>query len=83
MGRTAGAPSSSLRARDIGQRDDPAVVPDAILAEAARAMVSARRKVLPVVDADGRLLGGLDRPDLLRASTSTLELAGDYPTEED
>ena len=36
------------------------------IAEAAATMLRARRKLLPVVDAEGRLLGAVDRADLLR-----------------
>jgi CBS domain-containing protein len=42
------------------------------LGEAARLMTSERRKVLVVVDADGRLAGIVDRADLLHAIQSTL-----------
>ena len=35
--------------------------------EAVQRMLRARRKVLPVVDPEGRLLGAADRADLLTA----------------
>lgn len=41
--------------------------PDMPIADAARAMVEQARKVLCVVDADGRFLGIVDRADVLRA----------------
>ena len=37
------------------------------VAEAVHRMLQARRKVLPVVDPEGRLLGAADRADLLAA----------------
>ncbi len=43
------------------------VTPDTPVVEAARRMVEARRKILPIVDADGLLLGIVDRAHLLGA----------------
>lgn len=43
------------------------VTPDTPIGPAARRMVEARRKVLPIVDADGLLLGIVDRAHLLGA----------------
>jgi CBS domain-containing protein len=40
---------------------------DTPVADAAQRMLEARRKVLPITDADGHLLGVVDRADLLRA----------------
>lgn len=67
MGRGGGRHSESIVARDLIPSDVPVVsVPaDAAVAEAARRMLASRHKVLPVVDADGRLLGAVDRADLL------------------
>lgn len=48
------------------------VAAEAPIAEATATMLRARRKVLPVVDAAGKLLGAVDRADLLRVL-----LAGD------
>jgi CBS-domain-containing membrane protein len=48
------------------------VDPDASIAEAARAMTEGRYKIVCVVDADRRLLGILDRADLLRAAQGVL-----------
>ena len=47
----------------------PAIIggPDMPIADAARAMVEQARKVLCVVDAEGRFLGIVDRADVLRA----------------
>jgi CBS domain-containing protein len=43
------------------------VTPETPIAQAARRMVEARRKVLPIVDTDGTLLGIVDRAHLLGA----------------
>jgi CBS domain-containing protein len=43
------------------------VAPDTPIEEAARRMVEARRKILPIIDADGTLLGIVDRAHLLGA----------------
>jgi CBS domain-containing protein len=61
----------------------PTVGQEATLAEAARVMVVHRRKILPVVDADGRLLGSLDRADLLRAVSDALAELGTASVEDD
>lgn len=49
------------------------VTPDTLLADAARTMMEQRRKVLPVVDEAGRLLGIVDRADLLHASRDAFD----------
>jgi CBS domain-containing protein len=41
--------------------------PETPVTEAVQRMLQARRKVLPVVDPEGRLLGAVDRADLLAA----------------
>jgi len=41
------------------------VAADTPVAEAAQRMLEARRKVLPITDTEGRLLGVIDRADLL------------------
>ncbi|PYC82634.1 hypothetical protein C7C46_09740 [Streptomyces tateyamensis] len=54
------------------------VHPDATLAQAARAMVHARVKRLPVVDAEGQLIGVVSRGDLLKVYLrSDEDIAGD------
>lgn len=53
-------------------RDAPVVAASASLAEATQLMVSHHRKMLPVVDDAGRLLGILDRADLLHAASRAL-----------
>jgi CBS domain-containing protein len=55
--------------KTAGELMDPnplTVRADTPLGEAIEAMVRHRRKILPVVDAAGRLLGAADRADLLR-----------------
>lgn len=75
MGASRGA-AGKATADDLMRRDVPTVDASASLAEAARTMVSQGRKILPVVDADGRLVGVLDRADLLHAASAALgELA--------
>jgi len=49
-----------------------AVEPDAALSEVARVMTEHHRKIVPVVDAAGRLLGIIDRADLLNATHGAL-----------
>lgn len=57
LGTTAG---------ELMDRNVPAVPPDMLLGEAIEVMLHDRLKLLPVVDAAGRLLGAADRADLLR-----------------
>jgi CBS domain-containing protein len=44
------------------------VTPDRPVVDVARSMIGARHKVLPIVDADGRLLGIVDRAHVLEAA---------------
>jgi CBS domain-containing protein len=83
MGRGSARPTSQARAVDLAARDVPTVTEGTSLAGAAELMVSARRKLLPVVDAEGVLLGGLDRADLLRGSARAFELAAASDAEDD
>lgn len=62
--RLRGTPT---RAADVMLAPSVTVPAEAPLPEAIRVMLDARRKILPVVDADGRLAGAVDRADLLRA----------------
>ncbi len=55
-------------ARDVMRAPALTVPIDTPVAAAAQRMLEARRKVLPVTDADGRLLGVVDRADLLRSA---------------
>ena len=70
--RAGGAASGSATAADLMHTDAPIVTRSTTLAEAAQAMVAHGRKVLPVVDDSGRLLGIVDRADLLRAASGAL-----------
>lgn len=83
--RTAGRPSGgNVAARDVIAREPVVVGPDTPIAEAARVMTESRFKVLCVVDPEKRLLGILDRADLLRATGDALrELAATGGAEDD
>ena len=71
--RTAGRPSGSgVSAKGLLTRPLITIGPDDTIAKAAQVMIEARRKILCVVDADGALLGIVDRADLLRAAGSAL-----------
>lgn len=70
--RMGGGAAGKATASDLMRRDVPTVLASASLADAARVMVSQARKILPVVDEDGRLLGVLDRADLLHAAAAAL-----------
>lgn len=59
--RATGSTAESLMVADI-----ESVTADTPLTEAVAAMLRRSQKVLPVVDAEGRLLGAVDRADLLR-----------------
>jgi CBS domain-containing protein len=65
MGHGRSPAAAKAIARDVV--DSPAVGAErnASIELAARRMVEARPKVLPVTDEDGRLLGAVDRSDLL------------------
>lgn len=62
-------PEASVRAtaRDVMRGPVVSVPADTPVRDAAQRMLEGRRKVLPITDADGRLLGVVDRADLLRA----------------
>jgi hypothetical protein len=67
MGRGSFRGEMKITARDV-MRTPPTTVPaDTPVADAAQRMLEARRKVLPITDADGHLIGVLDRADLLRS----------------
>lgn len=70
--RVGGGAHGSTTASDLVRAEAPVVVAETLLAEAAQLMVARRRKVLPVVDADRRLLGIIDRADLLHAASGAL-----------
>ena len=75
--RTAGRPPTvRITAREVIARPPVTVATDTPIAEGARVMTEKRFKILCVVDEDGRLLGIVDRADLLRAAGDALrELA--------
>lgn len=71
--RTAGRPpASNVTARDLVARAPLTAGPETPIADAARLMTETRFKVLCVVDGDGRLLGIVDRADLLHAAGDAL-----------
>ena len=65
MGRAKPAADTST-AKDVMVTPAITIAADRPVEEAMRLMTDARVKVLPVVDADGRLVGAVDRADLLR-----------------
>jgi CBS domain-containing protein len=81
--RLGGAAKGTSTASDVMHPDAPVVTADTTLAEAAQAMVAHRRKILPVVDADRRLLGVIDRADLLRAASDALSAMPQAEPEDD
>lgn len=71
--RSAGRPSGAkVQARALITRPPVTVPPETPIAEAASQMVEARVKVVCVVDAERRLLGIVDRADILRAAGDAL-----------
>jgi len=65
-----------LTVRDLMNERPRTTSPDMPLREAAREMLSAGLSALPVVDADGGLLGLLSERELMRHLMSTPVLAG-------
>jgi CBS domain-containing protein len=59
--------AARLAARDVMRGPVVAVAANVPVREAAQRMLDARRKVLPITDADARLIGVVDRADLLKA----------------
>ena len=66
------APSVGKAAGELISQPPLAVEPDTTIAEAARLMSEGRHKLLCVVDSDRRLLGIVDRADLLQAAGDAL-----------
>jgi len=58
--------ATGTSAADLMFTTVPTVSPETPITEAIATMLGERRKILPVVDAEGRLLGAADRADLLR-----------------
>lgn len=81
-GTTVSGGSRSMAA-EVMHPDPPTVTPDATIAEAAQVMVNRRRKILPVVDATGVLVGVVDRADLLHAASHVLGDATGLDNEDD
>jgi CBS domain-containing protein len=67
MGRGRLTADLKAAARDVMRGPVVTVEPSTPVATAAQRMLTARHKVLPITEADGRLLGAVDRADLLRA----------------
>jgi CBS domain-containing protein len=65
MGRGHFGADAKATARDVMRAPALTVTADTPVAEAAKRMLEARRKVLPITDGEGRLLGAVDRADLL------------------
>jgi CBS domain-containing protein len=65
MGRGHLGGETRATARDVMGAPAVTATPDTPIAVAAERMIAARRKVLPITDADGHLLGVVDRADLL------------------
>ena len=77
--RAGGRAHGSATAGDVMRADAPVVTAETTLAEAAQVMVTSRRKILPVVDPERRLLGILDRADLLHAASDALATLAQAP----
>jgi sulfate permease, SulP family len=58
--------AQARRASELMTTDVPAVTPETPLTQAIASMLEADRKILAVVDGEGRLVGVVDRADLLR-----------------
>jgi CBS domain-containing protein len=65
MGRGRFGGETKAVARDVMRTPVLTVTADTPVAKAAQQMLEARHKVLPITDAEGRLLGVVDRADLL------------------
>lgn len=65
MGRGKVSEQAKRTARDVMHPSPITVTIDTPIADAVRVMLEARRKVLPITDAGGKLLGIADRADLL------------------
>ena len=72
MRTTGNAAGARKSAGELVSGPPLAVGPDTTIAEAARQTLESRQKVLCVVDGEGRLLGIVDRADLLHAARGAL-----------
>lgn len=81
--RVGGTAAGKATAADVMHADAPVVEAGTSLAEAAQLMVAHRRKILPVVDGERRLLGVIDRADLLHAASGVLAGTTGLDSEDD
>ena len=81
--RVGGSAASKSTAADVMHADAPVIEAGATLAAATSLMVAHRRKILPVVDGERRLLGVIDRADLLHAASEALGELGELTAEDD
>jgi len=78
MGRGRGAIDVKASARDVMSAATTSVTADTTVSVAVDEMLQARRKVLPITDADGRLLSTADGEDLLHHLADSAE---SHPTD--
>jgi CBS domain-containing protein len=76
------SPEAKALAREVMRGPVVAVPMETLVAEAVQRMLEARHKVLPILGSDGRLLGVVDRADLLRALRSSTPITGEAPFSE-
>jgi CBS domain-containing protein len=77
MGKAGLSRPPSVKASDLITDSPPTLLPGTSLADAARLAIGNGGKLLPVVDEAGRLVGMLDRADLLHASRQVLDVSGE------
>lgn len=83
MGRVRIGDGPKSTAREVMVAPSLSVEPDAPLSQVARIMTEHRRKIVPVTDTEGRLLGIIDRADLLLATQAALAELTDTATVDD
>jgi CBS domain-containing protein len=84
MRRAAAVPiTNGITARELMITDVVTTRPDVPIEAAMREMLARRRKILPVVDAEGRLLGIVDRFDLLQSITQGPDAQRERPSPSD
>ncbi|MHB8621179.1 MAG: DUF190 domain-containing protein [Chloroflexota bacterium] len=66
MGRGRSSEAAKAVASDVMRSPATTATAETPIPDAVRAMVDSRRKVLPITDGNGVLLGAVDRSDLLR-----------------
>ena len=77
MRRGGNAPAVRGTAADVMVASPAVVRSDAAITDAIRQMITTGAKLLPVVDEGGRLVGMLDRSDVLRAAFGTQPRPGE------